>query len=360
MKERERDGGLDLLKTAATVLIVLHHYQQVFWVRFDRGINFYGGTFYFGYLVELFFVISGFVMYDYIARIREGLRFRPFISRRYSRLFPMMLVTAAAFALIAAAYEAKLHFPWPGVQLDLWGIIVASLGIQGGWGLPNPGINNPTWYLSVLLLCYVLFYACVRLAKRKDLPLTAVFLFLIFLGIGIMNYDIDLPFLNAMTARGYCAFFWGLILAGLLRRREPGRPLRLLSLAVVLGFPFAVAYANGFVSSGISFLLTFVYYPAWIVVLRAPAAKKLLRAGFWKTLGSISFNVYMWHSFLFIVFDLYMCTFGWDISYSDRAVMLGFAVVCYLFGTVSHYCIEKPLTRFLERRFPRLAGQASV
>ena len=40
--------GLDLLRALAATLIVFHHYQQVFKVRF-RGINFYGGMFDFGY-----------------------------------------------------------------------------------------------------------------------------------------------------------------------------------------------------------------------------------------------------------------------------------------------------------------------
>ena len=50
--------GFDILKIVSATLIVFHHYQQVFKVRFN-GINFYDGAFNFGYLVELFFIISG-------------------------------------------------------------------------------------------------------------------------------------------------------------------------------------------------------------------------------------------------------------------------------------------------------------
>ena len=112
MKEKERDYGLDILKIAATVLIVFHHYQQVYSVYFDRGINFFGGTFYFGYVVELFFVISGFVMHPYIERIREGLPFRSFFARRYFRMFTILMITVLAYALLLIAFEAKFHFAW--------------------------------------------------------------------------------------------------------------------------------------------------------------------------------------------------------------------------------------------------------
>ena len=57
----ERNDGLDIIKVIATIIIVFHHYQQVTGVIFD-GINFYGGKFPFGYVVELFFIISGYVI----------------------------------------------------------------------------------------------------------------------------------------------------------------------------------------------------------------------------------------------------------------------------------------------------------
>ena len=52
----KRIGTIDLLKFVLAVVIVLHHYQQVTGVRFS-GWNFYGGTIYFGYAVEFFFII---------------------------------------------------------------------------------------------------------------------------------------------------------------------------------------------------------------------------------------------------------------------------------------------------------------
>ena len=61
MNERPRAiPGLDVLKIVAITLIVFHHYQQVF--ECDLGaLAFYGGEFYFGRLVELFFMVSGFL-----------------------------------------------------------------------------------------------------------------------------------------------------------------------------------------------------------------------------------------------------------------------------------------------------------
>lgn len=64
--------GLDLIKAVSITLIVFHHYQQSFSSTFN-GVNFYGGSFYFGFIVELFFMISGFVaVYSYSPDARWG------------------------------------------------------------------------------------------------------------------------------------------------------------------------------------------------------------------------------------------------------------------------------------------------
>ena len=60
MISEKRYYNLDIIKMISSILIVFHHYQQLSGITFD-GINFYGGKFLFGYLVELFFMISGFV-----------------------------------------------------------------------------------------------------------------------------------------------------------------------------------------------------------------------------------------------------------------------------------------------------------
>ena len=75
--ERKRIFILDILKIVATILIVFHHYQQILNVEFNK-INFFGGKFYFGHLVELFFLISGFLMFNYIEKIKQGLSFEEF------------------------------------------------------------------------------------------------------------------------------------------------------------------------------------------------------------------------------------------------------------------------------------------
>ena len=59
MIKTTRISNLDIIKILAAIAIVFHHYQQCFSVQFDSGaLN--KSLPLLGYLVELFFIISGF------------------------------------------------------------------------------------------------------------------------------------------------------------------------------------------------------------------------------------------------------------------------------------------------------------
>lgn len=68
----KRRGALDFLKILATIFIVFHHYQQIVNVTYPEGVDFCSGSFFWGHMVELFFLISGFVMLPWCRRITEG------------------------------------------------------------------------------------------------------------------------------------------------------------------------------------------------------------------------------------------------------------------------------------------------
>ena len=91
-------------------------------------------------------------------------------------------------------------------------------------------VNNPTWYISVLMLCYVVFYIIVYIANRIKIHPQYLFVVMIFLGMGINTYGINLPFLNGSSSRGYYAFFFGILLAGILKKNKIGKKELFVSL----------------------------------------------------------------------------------------------------------------------------------
>lgn len=86
-----------------------------------------------------------------------------------------MMLGAISYEVFLAIYQNMYQSSWFDIQTTLWGTIIASLGIQDGWALPNPCVNNPTWYISVLLLCYIIF-TLLFIFQKDYLFLLSIFL----------------------------------------------------------------------------------------------------------------------------------------------------------------------------------------
>lgn len=124
----KRNYSLDVIKIIATILIVFHHYQQVTGTKFQL-MNFYDGNFQFGFIVELFFIISGYLTFKYIKKIENGELFKDFYLKKAKRLLPLVAISVVVSAILQIVYKI-LYSQWYFVDISLFGIISNSLGIQ--------------------------------------------------------------------------------------------------------------------------------------------------------------------------------------------------------------------------------------
>lgn len=346
----EREYSLDALKILATVLIVFHHYQQITGARFSY-LNFFGGSFYFGYLVEFFFVLSGIFMCRYIPKIeKEGMTFPQFMKRRYFRLIPMVIVGALVYEFLICIYPILCSGLYKDKKFTIWGTLLDCLGVQAGWASQNPCVNNPTWYISVLILCYIIFYFISWISSNRVsggvVQSSYCYVIVMLIGLGITTYTISLPFLNEYTARGYFSFFFGIILGKWLYKTKITRCIWCVSIAILLAMTYVLVKHIELIGPAI---LTVVYYPALIVFFEYPPVAKLFRHEWISTVGKISYDVYIWHCPLFIVVYLFIGTFHWDINLDSVVSMIIFTVITFLVGTFSYFVIERHLDKVVDR-----------
>lgn len=350
MQEKQREYSLDFIKICATIIIIFHHYQQVTGAYFKNKINFCNGKFYFGYIVELFFILSGFFMLSYINKIKQGnISFPKFYLKRLSRLFPLLLIGALSYEFLLIIYQHIYQSSWYDITPTFWGVIIASFGIQDGWVLPNPCVNNPTWYISVLLLCYIIFYLLVYISKKLNIRCEYLFIFMIFLGMGIQTYDLNFPFLNGSSSRGFYSFFFGILLAEFLNKHIINKKdVAICTMSLILMTYLIVKHYN-FMSSGINYIMTFIYYPMLIVLCKSKTVKKFLNRRCIGTLGKISFDVFIWHNPFYIL--LYICIklFNWNLNLNSYTTMICYAIFCYIWGSLSYYFIERPITKIIDK-----------
>lgn len=265
---RKRYYNLDIIKIVAAVIIVCHHYQQISGIFFS-GVNFYGGKFSWGYLVELFFMISGFLTV-YNDRCDEHC-IKSFLHK-CKRIYPMAIFAGVVLIAIVFCYRWEFDEWIFNEQYGMWNIITSLLLIHQGWIYEMlPAINNPTWYLCVLILCYIIFYLIKAICRKIGICLEKrwiLYVIIVLISAYALHTNISLPFFRLSSQRGYSSFFMGCLLCLLVDILE-GKKLRKVrrGLLIIAIIEIAIKNVNSWS------MLVFVLYP--MVVLYAVTLKQI-------------------------------------------------------------------------------------
>lgn len=152
---------LTSLRIGAALWVLLYHFRDHLGLEVDRV-----GIVAKGYLgVDLFFILSGFILSHVYARAWEERRFNyaSFLWARLARVYPMHLVTlAATLALWFAATRVGATFD--RVAFDL-SVLPQHLLLIHAWGTtPTVQWNFPSWSISAEWFAYLAFPAAAILS----------------------------------------------------------------------------------------------------------------------------------------------------------------------------------------------------
>ncbi|HEV7351680.1 MAG TPA: acyltransferase [Brevundimonas sp.] len=169
-----RGGWLDALRFIVASLIVLHHFQaagphalaETVHPVFERG----------GFLLTNFFLIdSGYVlMRVYGARVASGrMSGLDFFLKRTLRVFPAHLMMGLGLVALVLA-GAALGFAPRNPEWFRWDQLPAQLTLTQSLGVPGGlGWNAPSWSISALIGCYLVFPWLLQALHRLG-PWTAL------------------------------------------------------------------------------------------------------------------------------------------------------------------------------------------
>lgn len=295
-----RYPALDSLRGLAAVAVVFHHIPAV------AGISAAGFDANFGRMVDLFFVLSGFVIAaSYAEKLSSGFSFSRFIWLRWGRVWPLHAAMLVVFALSMLALgvlrpELRTHGLMAG-RNDPADLPIAFLLLQGIVPSLGPTWNHPSWSVSVEMLLYIVAAMGWRvLGARAWMPWLALATgLLMFMALG-PGFD----GLASNIARGLAGFGLGLFMHRAIERSSPpalGTGLAtVLELAALAGLG-AVLWSSGSVPA-------FDLAAAAVVALAALGqglVSRLLNAAPFRWLGTMSYALYMVHVFVIgRVFDL--------------------------------------------------------
>jgi peptidoglycan/LPS O-acetylase OafA/YrhL len=213
--------GLEVLRFAAALAVVLWHYQH-FAFTADKSTALIKQQFPFYDLLEpfyevglfgvqLFWCISGYIFFwKYVTAIADrSVDGRTFFVFRLSRLYPLHLVTLLLVATAQLIYF-RLNGTFFVYQDNDAKHLMLQLALASNWGLEQgDSFNGPIWSISIEVLIYVVFFLLLRFVSSSPL-----------LNIAVIAACVAAPHAGVRSQICDClAFFYVGGLAAMLRRR---------------------------------------------------------------------------------------------------------------------------------------------
>lgn len=292
MEKIRRFEALDGLRAIFGLGIVFYHINKMFDLESYNilaPVCEYGG--YFGNYI--FFILSGFLIScSYKERLRNGTcEFREYMGRRLKRLYPIYFLSNLAIIFSGT------------VALSPQRTLATFLMISTGWFFNgDTPYNLPSWFLCVLLICYLLYYLIGRLSARFPKVYPILCLTLTLGGAALEKLDWSIFFLFRVCGEGYMNFFLGVLLAEIPSLQtshiSAGKRAKLhtacgLILCVIVFLSAAMGFRN--LPGDMRWWITLICACLVAISLLDGLPAKVLSLPGLSILGKRSFSLLLWH-----------------------------------------------------------------
>ncbi|MBY4608118.1 acyltransferase [Rhizobium sp. 9T] len=341
--------SIQILRAVAAIIVVFAHSIRAYTVHVPGYLQdvpqswlsapwFRDGL---GFGVDIFFVISGFIMVHVSTPYAEGRKpASDFLLRRVERIYPPYLISTAFLLVLTAA--------WSGTASDdfsLWRIATSALLFPSlnANGLVQP-ILGIGWTLSYEMYFYLAFALALAIGRARYLPVLIGIIAAVWTIATIAGSDTaqGIFFRNPIVAE----FLYGCLIAYLHRSgRLPTVPLFVVLPCIIVVFAASYLCESGVLPED----LRCIYWGAPAAVLlsafiRLPVNRERPLSRLIVFLGDASYSIYLVHIiFIYQVLSrIYpKLAFHGLIRYVDQAVVMTF-VTSVVAGIVFHLVIEKP------------------
>ena len=166
---RHQDG----LRIIAAGAVVILHYSDYF-KDVPIGQFMVAHTWHFNLFVDLFFVVSGFVIArQYFGRVDNAASIGRFLWRRLARIYPLHLATLAFYVALAGALHLGAARTDNPARYPLSDLPAQFLLLHAFIG-ERLTFNFPSWSLSAEMFCYLLFPAVALITQRRKEAIIAL------------------------------------------------------------------------------------------------------------------------------------------------------------------------------------------
>lgn len=306
-----------------------------------------------GYLaVDLFFILSGFVMWLTYAETfkQNGLRAVPdFMLRRIARIYPLhfvMLSLTAGVALLLTWFGKDLPTEFAFAELPLHYLLLQN------WGFTNElAWNDPAWSISTELGAYLFLPFLTVILVRRSVPSLvcvgligglALLLDWIFSSAGHAYLGNDITGLGLI--RCLIEFTCGVIVCIIWQQRaQSGRRAVLIgSIGVTIGI--FVLWQMGWLRETLAVPIAFSGL-LYVMAITSDWRGNPLSAAWAVKLGMISYATYLAH---FLIWRLFKIGFVTDASDVSFGLMIVFFAIVWGASFALYHLVEQPGRRWVQ------------
>ncbi len=307
--------------------------------------------------VDLFFILSGFVISLNYHTIDNLKSFVNFIKKRFIRLYPLLFFTVITFLIfkLLGTYFFDGVVNSPGTLQEnilltfdtlLFTNATPILGI-------TPGMNHPSWSISSEMISYILYGLILLFVSKKMTTMSFVVVILtsinilFFMGETRLNYTSDFGFL-----RGFISFFIGvLIYKSYDTDKIPWNNFfEYLSLPMII-LCFYLMSNNEF-STNYYFIIPFLLGISILFLTKTNGfVSRILETNILQFLGRISYSVYLNHGLIIILFPRFIFTFlKFEINPISQLIIITASIAFIIFySNLTYKLIELRCANFLKR-----------
>jgi peptidoglycan/LPS O-acetylase OafA/YrhL len=338
----------DVLRFLAATGIVFHHSNAFLYPAFER-VAAKQSSFGLALLVDLFFVISGYVIASvYGGKTTDLPSYFTFMQKRVARLWPLHLVTMFLFLIIyLVAITAGFQIGTP-VDMSLGCFAKTAFLLHSVVPCDGPVVNPVNWSISAEFVMYLIFPVVFWILGRNRLWAVVGLLVstsaILFLSSGLSASewsDIYGPF------RALPSFCFGICLFRIFEGAVVNAQTTKLSSCIVLCIlvcTLCYVMLNGFSAFVVMAVILSLCAVAAFVDKQEIKNQALSRAA---SLGQLTYTIYMIH---LLIVTVLVNAIGDKILNLSYWPMLALIVFAYAVTVLTSYFtliwLERPLRRF--------------
>jgi peptidoglycan/LPS O-acetylase OafA/YrhL len=353
--------NIEFLRFLLCATIVIFHSRPQLLTFLRNDITLYGDIISnsaWGYLsVDAFFMISGFFLF---LKTDFTQKFSDFAKKKLIRLMPVVV-----FMLLLGWITSLFT---PAINFHRYENIFTLLNIQNIGITFSHGVFTASWYVSALFwsMCFYFYLYKILQDKRWFNLITACTIFFCYSLLLHANdwinpknvaYVFNIGMMRAFAGLGV-GYFLSMIY------KDNIEKIRITTLNI---------WQKLFVTAFEVYILSFTFYHLclhkmnydnpmiiilafipliWLFLIKKGYLTRLLENDLSVLLGQFTFSIFLTHQYVIKLWKYYICEAHkqWVIGHSVLNLVLFFVTVA-VFGVVVYYLVEKPVTKYLLKKF---------